>query len=91
MYQIIVLTPDGDYTRDGAQCETIAEAQETAAEFGSKWYFYPFHVITGESRTDKARVMSACEGLEEFEGRTLKSVCEHMEANAEYFNDVLQY
>lgn len=35
---------DGDYVKD-SEHGTLEEAEETSADLGSKWYFYPFSII----------------------------------------------
>jgi hypothetical protein len=35
---------DGETVRD-SQHDTIEEAQEASADMGSKWFFYPWHII----------------------------------------------
>lgn len=44
MYDLICMSFDGEYVRDSRH-KTVKEAEETSADMGSKWYFYPFHFI----------------------------------------------
>ncbi len=45
-FSIRVISPDGDYSTDSSSHSSIADAIIHASEFGSKWIFYPLHVIT---------------------------------------------
>ncbi len=51
---------------------------------GSRWFFYPVHVVTGASRSEMARVLDCHPALKEYaQGRTIKSLCALFERNSD--------
>lgn len=49
-YRLICMSFDGDYITEGPIFDTPENAWEHSSDMGSKWYFYPFHFVTTESR-----------------------------------------
>lgn len=82
-YQLRCIAPDGAIVREG-EFPSIQAAWDRASDMGSRWFFYPVCVVTGASRSDRARVLDCPEGLKEYaQGRTLKSVCAMFARNSE--------
>ena len=44
-YDLYVMSFNGDTIKDSSH-ETLEQAWETASNFGSKWYFYPWAFVT---------------------------------------------
>lgn len=44
-FNLYCVSFDGSFVKD-SEHETIEQAANTSADMGSRWYFYPFHVIT---------------------------------------------
>lgn len=63
---------DGDYVNEGPEFGTAEEAWEHADDMGSRWIFYPFSFILTESGKS---IKDAPDGLTQFIGKRLKSVC----------------
>jgi hypothetical protein len=42
-YQLICMSFDGEYVRDHKG--SIEECRNASADMGSKWYFYPWHLV----------------------------------------------
>lgn len=47
MKRLVCIAPDGEYVTEG-KFETIEDAWDRSSEMGSRWFFYPIHVVTGE-------------------------------------------
>lgn len=45
-YRLVCVSLDGDKVTEG-HFSTVKEAQERSEQMGSRWYFYPIHVVTG--------------------------------------------
>jgi hypothetical protein len=74
---LICMAFDGDYVTEGlAKFDTISDAWQHANDMGSKWFFYPFCFVTGESN---AFVIDAPIGLGHLAGRSVKYVVKHFE------------
>ena len=84
MYELIQMSFDGEYVRDSVH-NTLDEAIDTSADLGSKWYFYPFSIVTtGKSRKIVSMGGSICyiptgqpvlESI--FRGKQLKTVARY--------------
>lgn len=48
-YNLYVVAPDGANIKD-SEHPNIESAQNESANLGSKWFFYPFHIITSGSK-----------------------------------------
>jgi len=46
MYQLICMSFDGEYVKDHKG--TLEECRNASDDMGSKWYFYPWHLIITE-------------------------------------------
>ena len=62
-YMAVLLSADGECVTDYRHSESIEEVQECLADMGSRWYFYPLHVIvrdypTNIYRTSHRRILS---------------------------------
>ncbi len=44
MYKLLCFAPDGSYVTEG-EFDEIAEANRRDNDLGSRWIFYPIHVI----------------------------------------------
>ena len=65
------LAPDGASVREG-DFPGITAAWQRSADMGSRWYFYPAHIVTGPARSDRARILDTPHGMpSEWKGRTL--------------------
>ena len=67
-YKLICMSFDGDYVTDSTH-ETIGQAWDTAADLGSKWFFYPFSFVCTEKT-----IIDTPEQLTMFAGRRIKTV-----------------
>lgn len=72
-YSLKCLAPDGAAVREG-DFPSIESAWDRSNDMGSRWFFYPVHVVTGPSRSPKARIVAAPQGLEGFIGRPLSTL-----------------
>lgn len=68
---LVCIAPDGEHVTDQHE-KPYNECVYASQEMGSKWYFYPFHVITTPS--NKTVVDIPYEGMEHFIGRRLSTV-----------------
>jgi hypothetical protein len=90
-YNLVVVAPDGDRQIDSSH-ETVDQCWEASSDMGSKWCFYPFHVVTGPSRSTQARIVGIPElgGVgAAFKSCTVKTFGKFLEANPEFVEIVL--
>lgn len=73
VYQLVVMSFDGDYKRERPEFENTDDAWSYASDLGSKWYFYPFHFVVDQA----SEIASAPSPMEHFEGMTLADVADH--------------
>lgn len=72
-YTLRCIAPDGASVREG-EFDSIESAWDRASEMGSRWFFYPFHVVTGSCDPDKCRVVSAPDGYDFLRSLKFKTV-----------------
>ena len=46
-YKLVCLALDGEKVTEG-EFPTVSDAQKRSEFMGSRWYFYPIHVVTGK-------------------------------------------
>lgn len=78
------LAPDGKSVREG-EFPGVAAAWERSSDMGSRWYFYPTHVVTGPTRnTNRARILAVPHGMpDEWKGKTLGTLKKAFAADPE--------
>lgn len=69
MYKLWVMSFDGDTILDGTG-KTVEELIHRSADMGSKWFFYPFHIIT----TERGMIKDLYGANKQFQGRYLKTI-----------------
>jgi hypothetical protein len=69
-YNLVCIAPDGDHVTD-LRDATYSECVKRSEDMGSKWIFYPFHVITTISGFS---VADAFGEMEYFIGKRLKTL-----------------
>lgn len=81
------LAPDGESKREG-EFPNVKSAWERSSDMGSRWYFYPVHVVTGPARSDRARILSVPNGMHSlWEGKTLGKLKRAFAADPEHVAD----
>lgn len=84
-YSLKVIAPDGEYKNEG-DFETVDAAWRRADDMGSRWFFYPVCVVTGNSR--QPRIVDLPHGMpSDWKGRTLKKLCAAFAADSEHVCD----
>jgi hypothetical protein len=69
-YNLVCIAPDGDHVTE--ICRTsYGECIKRSQEMGSRWYFYPFHVVTTPSNKT---VADAFGDMEPYIGKRLKTL-----------------
>lgn len=76
------MAPDGALVREG-EFASIEAAWSRASDMGSRWCFYPVAIVTGESRSDLARIVDAPEELKHYVGLSLRTLARAFAANSE--------
>ena len=46
-YKLVCLSLDGEKVTEG-KFSTVSDAQHRSEFMGSRWYFYPIHIVTGK-------------------------------------------
>jgi hypothetical protein len=76
-YQLFCLSLDGDKVAEG-QFDTIDDALNRSQNMGSRWFFYPIHVVTGQVKIievpDFVETEDGLLPLAGFKGRHLKTL-----------------
>jgi hypothetical protein len=76
-YQLVCLALDGDKVTEG-QFDTVNDALDRSANMGSRWFFYPIHVVTGQVKILDVPDLVETEGgflsLAGFKGKHLKTL-----------------
>ena len=91
-YELRCMSFDGEYVTDHKG--TLEECQNASTDMGSKWFFYPWHVIT----TSKGFIKEACGCLynmsthepilgEMFNGRYFKTMQDRFRKVSKDFED----
>ena len=85
-YDLAVLAPDGE-----RQIEyvggSVSDCWEHSNDMGSRWIFYPFHVVVSESHKT---VIDTPDGfLSVFKGKRLKTLQDYLKANEREIYDFL--
>ena len=84
MYQLVCLSTDGDKVIEG-QFATTKEALNRSESMGSRWFFYPIHVVIGKAKIiDLPDVIETDSGfifLKEFRGRHIKTLINFLKNN----------
>ena len=47
MTKLVCIAPDGEFVTEGA-FQTTEDAWNRSEDMGSRWFFYPIHVVTGD-------------------------------------------
>ena len=81
-FTLVCLAPDGQCIREGT-FETVQAAWDRSSDMGSRWFFYPVHLVTGPSRGLRAKVLAAPDGCEHWEGLTLGRIKRAFAVNSE--------
>lgn len=71
-YTLRCIAPDGAFVREG-EFPSVDAAWSRANDMGSRWFFYPFQVVTGSTHPDRCKIVSAPDGYAFLEGVTFKS------------------
>lgn len=91
-YDLICMSFTGDYVKDSNH-NSIEDAEDTASDFGSKWFFYPFvFILSGQ------KIASTYEGLIRmsdkksfaelmFKNRKFKTVIDTFKKTYDYLNE----
>jgi hypothetical protein len=80
-YKAVLIAPDGDWVTDFRECESIDEVYDRLNDMGSRWFFYPFHGVIidhGGLTTSRQRLVSVAPPLEEFKGKTVKTLSKYL-------------
>jgi hypothetical protein len=89
-YALKCLAPDGDFVREG-EFPTVDAAWDRSSDMGSRWIFYPLHIVTGTARTDAARIADVPHGMpEQWKGRAVRSLVRAMKAEPQAVIDYLE-
>lgn len=76
MYKAALFAPDGDWVTDYRGSETIEDVQLKLADQGSRWFFYPFHVVIrdrGGTTTGTQRIIDAAWPFDHMKGKSLNT------------------
>jgi len=75
-YKLICIAPDGAYVTEG-RFDTVEKAWDRSEYMGSRWFFYPIHIVTGEKK-----IVSPPDGMSEYWiGRNLSTLIKRIQEN----------
>jgi hypothetical protein len=90
MKTLICIAPDGEFVCEN-KFKTINEAWERSNDMGSRWYFYPVHVVTSGNKM-KSRISAVPDGMpNEWIGKTIKSLVDAFKANSQAIVQYLEH
>lgn len=76
------IAPDGEFVTEG-DFPSIEQAWERSNDMGSRWFFYPIHIVTG-----KDRILSVPHGMpKEWLGKSIKTLCRAFATHSEHACD----
>ena len=82
-YNVTVIATDGDHRTEGEFAD-IADAWEYISDMGSRWFFYPIHVVSNNGVVvEAAPEFTYLEGMDV---RDLPSVANEMQETCELFS-----
>ena len=85
----VQFSPDGkDYITD-YDCDSAEEVWENVNDQGSRWIFYPLPVVVNKQGGKRRRIISACDGFDMLEGRTIQQAQAWISDNPEYVEMIL--
>ena len=80
-YQLACLSLDGDKVTEG-QFDTVNDALDRSENMGSRWIFYPIHIVTGQVKIldvpDFVETEDGLLPLMGFKGRHLKTLVDFL-------------
>jgi hypothetical protein len=72
MKQLICIAPDGEFVKEG-NFDTTEDAWNRAEDMGSRWFFYPIHVVVGAKGK---RIVDISYGMDKgWVGKNLSTLC----------------
>lgn len=94
MYRSVQFSVSGNkWVFDHEQKKSVSDVWECLSDQGSKWIFYPVpFVIRGEhgnTNFKTRRIVSACDGLQFLEGKTIETARRFIKYNQEYIRRML--
>ena len=86
MYKLLLMAEDGSFVIEGAEL-TKEEADNLSANMGSRWIFYPFHLIIKDNGkvSINQRIIDAGDCLEHTIGMAIKRVQKNMSKFAKLY------
>ena len=88
MLSLKCLAPDGAHVTEGKEFPTIESAWNRSENMGSRWYFYPVHVVT--SCGPAAIIRDVPQGMSDFwVGRRLATLAKAFAADTDHVMDYL--
>ncbi len=88
-YSLRCLAPDGAIITESRSFPSIEAAWARSSDMGSRWYFYPIHVVTGPcSCPARARIVAVPDGMgAEWIGKTLGKLSQACAADSQHAAD----
>jgi len=83
MIKLICIAPDGESVTERNDFKSIDEAWERSSDMGSRWFFYPIHVVTG-----KRKILDVPDGMSKhWIGRNIETLQREIKANSDEICD----
>lgn len=87
MYNLVCIAPDGAkiverdrFSPNGF--DSIEAAWNQNESMGSKWIFYPIRIVTGASKSGRAKIVSLPHGMsDEWKGKTVDTLIKAIKNN----------
>lgn len=84
MKQLRCIAPDGAFVTE-KYFNTIDEAWDHSSDMGSRWIFYPIHVVTG-----KKKILAVPDGMSDWwVGKNFSTLCKSIAENSDEVCDWL--
>jgi len=92
-YALRCLAPDGTIITESREFPTVQAAWDRSSDMGSRWFFYPIHVVTGPGapgihRPALSRIIAVPHGMDaEWKGRALGTLAKALAADSQHAAD----
>jgi len=86
MKSLICIAPDGEFVEEGS-FQDVETAWDRSSDMGSRWWFYPIHVVAG-GRSRSSRLAGIPEGMpDEWLGKSLGRLLDTIAADEQHACD----
>lgn len=84
MKRLVCIAPDGEFVVEG-RFETVEQAWNHSQDMGSRWFFYPIHVVVGDKL---GKIVDVPDGMSNYWiGKKITTLCKKIGENSQEICD----